>query len=95
MTGARETFEGFRALGPDEILHRAKDAEEQPLGPNSGAVDTRSWRQLYRDMRKAGARTVSDLKPWVVEQYAAKLGYGYFRVGYGRTNPFLPFEAAR
>ena len=95
MNAARETSEGFRALGADEVLRRTREAEEQPLGSKSGPVDTRVWRQLYREMRKAGARVVSDLKPWVVEEYAAKLGYGYFRVGYGRTNPFLPFEGAR
>ena len=80
-------------MGANEVLRRARDAEEQPLGSKSGPIDTRVWRQLYREMRKAGARTVSDLKPWVAEQYAAKLGYGYFR--YGGDTTFLPFEGAR
>ena len=90
---AEESYEAFRALAPDEVLKRAKDAEERPLASGPSAIDIRIWRRLYRDMRATRARTVADLKPHVVEGYAAKLGYGYFR--YGGDTTFLPFEGAR
>ena len=90
---AQESYEAFRALAPEEVLERAKDAEERPRASGPSAIDIRIWRRLYRDMRTTGARTVGDLKRHVVEGYAAKLGYGYFR--YGGDTAFLPFEGAR
>jgi len=45
-------------------------------------------------MRHAGASTVTELKSQVVESYASRLGYGYFRTGYGRRGVFMPFEGS-
>jgi len=89
---ARETFAGFRRLPADEALNRAKAAEERPRSSESNPVDTRTWRRLYREMRRTKVSSVGDLEPTVLEEYAAKLGYGYFRRDMGARNAFLAFE---
>ena len=89
-----ETYEDFLRLGSGEVLERAKEAEERPreidaLRPHG---DERTWRRLYRDMRRASASTVADLKITLVEEYASKLGYGYLRVRHGRRDAFMPLK---
>ena len=94
MVAPAETSEDFRALRASDVGARAQEAEERPrssYGADPGAV---AWRWLYREMRHAGASTVTELKSQVVESYASRLGYGYFRTGYGRRGVFMPFEGS-
>jgi hypothetical protein len=90
---ARETFRDFELLASEDVLHRAKEAEEWPhaaKGTEMPSPDA-AWRRLYRELRAAGASTVADLQTQAVEEHAERLGYGYF-IRYGRHNKFMPFE---
>jgi len=90
---ARETYEDFRRLASEEVLKRAREAEERPRGAQaaSSAWNEVAWRRLYREMRGKGVTEVADLDARVVEKYASRLGYGYMRVG-GARETFMPFE---
>jgi hypothetical protein len=91
---AGETFEDFRLLAAEEVLQRAREVEEHPGGVEQSLSPRAegAWRQLYRDMRGARASIVAELRPKIVEKYAARLGYGYFRTRRGRRDTFMPFE---
>jgi hypothetical protein len=91
---ARETFDDFRLLAAEEVLQRAQEAEQRPgdVEHPPSSCDEGAWRRLYRDMRVARASTVAELKPKVVDEYAARLGYGYFRIRRGRRDTLMPFE---
>ena len=90
-----ETFHHFRALAFEEVRERAERAERRMRARGLDVTDLphdeAAWRWLHREMRRARAAIVADLKTRVVESYAYRLGYGYFRVRYGRRDAFMPF----
>jgi hypothetical protein len=88
-----ETFHDFRSLSFEEVRDRAERIEKR-RSSRTRSRDERPpsyWRRLHREMRRARASTVANLKPHVVETYAARLGYGYLRVRYTRRGAFMPF----
>ena len=90
---AFETFRHFRALTAEEVRERAERAEMRVRATQRSDLpsDAAAWRWLHREMRRARASTVAELKTKVAESYASRLGYGYFRVRYGRRDAFMPF----
>jgi hypothetical protein len=95
---ATETFHHFRVLALEEVRARAERAElrrRRAAGPEALDLpcEEAAWRWLHREMRRAKAAIVADLKTTVVESYAYRLGYGYFRVRYGRRDAFMPFAS--
>ncbi len=94
---AAESFHHFRALAFEEVRERAERAERLMRSAGEDTIDLPcqevAWRWLHREMRRAKAAIVADLKAPVVESYASRLGYGYFRVRYGRRDAFMPFAS--
>jgi len=89
-----ESFEDFRSLGLQEVLRRAEEAEARPR--ENAVADLlwakAAWRRLYRDMRRARASTVAQLKRHEVERHASTLGFGYFRIRVTGRDAFMPLR---